>query len=112
MFNFRLHRGTLEYQCRCIMILRFTIAFLENENQYRTAATLHRKVNGKEGVQKIHPSFRLTPLCYYVHSTYSPYRIAVSDVIYKQFVRPYEMLFDVVFYSRDHTKIGMFIHNL
>lgn len=81
MFNFRLHIGTLKYQCRCIMILRFTIAFLENENQYHTAATLYRKVNGKEGVIKIHLSFRLTPLCYYVHSTYSLYRIAVSDVI-------------------------------
>jgi len=79
------------------MVLQFTIAFLENENQYRTVATLNRTVKGWR-VKKKHPSFRLTPLCYYVHSTYSPYcRITASDIIYKRFVRPHEMFFDVVF---------------
>lgn len=61
MFNFRLHIGILKYQCKFIMLLRFIIVFLENENQYRTTVTLNRMVNRQEGVKKIHPSFRLTP---------------------------------------------------
>lgn len=29
MFNFRLHIGILKYQWKCLMLLRFIIAFLE-----------------------------------------------------------------------------------
>lgn len=78
MFNFRLHIGILKYQCKCIMLLRFIIVFLENENQYRTTVTLNRMVNIQEGVKKNTPELSFNSNCVIMsihHSTYSPYRI-------------------------------------
>lgn len=79
------------------MLLRFIIAFLENENQYRTTVTLNRMVNRQEGVKKIHPSFRLTPtVLLYPFNLFTMQNLAVSDIIYTQFVRLNEMFFDFI----------------